>query len=72
MKLKDIVIGKQYFVIEDEDWYLREGAIVEAIAIDDSGHPQNVKVEDNSKMKYMDGIWWIPSYKLAEITEGVK
>lgn len=68
MLFEDVVEGKKYRMVEDEEDYIRAGAIVEVVALDE-GSNFDVRVQDLSKHKVADGIWWTKSSKLEPLEE---
>jgi len=73
MNLTDIKIGEKYKMIEaDTDLsgkiiFIKKDAIVQVLD-KDSGSDLDVLVQDLSKRKITDGVWWI-SHECLEIIE---
>ena len=72
MKFEDVEVGKMYVMLNDESssttgaTLLTKGAIVLVIEI---GEQKRFKVQDQSKDKYMDGIWYTDAKNLKPLIE---
>lgn len=68
MLFEDVVEGKKYRMVENEDDYIRAGAIVKVVELDE-GSSLDVRVQDLSDDKLLNGIWWTNARKLEPIEE---
>ena len=68
MLFEDVVEGKKYRMVEGEDDYIRAGAIVKVVELDE-GSSLDVRVQDLSDGKLYDGIWRTKASKLEPLEE---